>query len=177
MSSFLGTRVSVDIKSLKLPLQDVNSIVVGDCILVSGKVFAGRDAVLPQVCALIHEGRLGELDASFAGNALLHTAVSPAGIGPTSSNKIEIEDSFPDMCKAGIKVFLGKGALSSDVVHVLNEAGAIFAVVPPVTALLDKGLFSKRLVAFPELGMEALWELEVIDCPAIVAIAHGESIF
>lgn len=164
-------------KDVKLPLNGIDELCVGDCVFISGLVFAGRDAVLPKVAALVENGRLSEIKADFEGNALLHTAVSPAGIGPTSSNKLEIESSFPAMCEAGIKVFLGKGALSEKTVSLLNKKEALFAVTPPTTALFEKSMISKRLVAYPELGMEALYELELVDCPAIVAIAHGESIF
>lgn len=163
--------------SVNLPIDNIDSLRVGDCILVSGTVLAGRDAALPKVGKLFREGKLEDLDVRFQGNAVFHTAVSFAGIGPTSSNKLEIEESFPALCEAGVKVFLGKGALSADTVRILEKAKAIFAVVPPVTALLKKGTLSQRLVAFPELGMEALYELKMKDCPAIIAIAHGESSF
>ena len=59
----------------------------------------------------------------------------------------------------------------------LKKNGSVFAVTPPVTALFFDNMKSKRVVAFPELGMEALYELDVVDFPAIIAIAQGESIF
>ena len=164
-------------KHVRLPVIDAAEFHVGDCILVSGRVFAARDAVLPKICETMQLGRLADLGVEFGGNALLHTAVSPAGIGPTSSNKLEIEESFSYMCTAGIKLFMGKGALSQRTASILEESGAAFAVVPPVTALLEKGIKSRRIVAWPELGMEALWELQMQDCPAIIAVAHGESLF
>ena len=103
--------------------------------------------------------------------------MSDAGIGPTSSNKVEIEESFGPLCQAGTRVFLGKGALKSETVEMLGRHGAVFAVVPPVTALLGRGMVSKRCVAFPELGMEALYELVLEECPAVVAAAGGRSMF
>lgn len=164
-------------KKVHIPCDDVSDLHIGDRVTFSGKILCGRDAVLPKVCALIDEGRLCELDADFVGGAIFHTAVSDAGIGPTSSNKVELEEAFGPLSKAGVKVFLGKGAIHQKTVDSIAEYGAVFAVVPPVTALLGAGKTTKRLVAFPELGMEALWEVELEECPAVIAAAHGESLF
>lgn len=164
-------------KEVVLPASDLSDLQIGDRVSFRGRILCGRDAVLPKVCALIGDGRLGDLDAGFSGGAVLHTAVSCAGIGPTSSNKVEIEESFGPLCEAGVKVFLGKGEIGPETIAVLGRHGAVFAVVPPVTALLGKGMRSNRCVAFPELGMEALWEVELDACPAIVAVAGGESLF
>lgn len=164
-------------KRVSIPLPDASGLRVGDRVVFSGKILCGRDAALPKVCGLIAEGRLSEVGADFDGAAIFHTAVSGAGIGPTSSNKLEIEESFGPLMDAGVKVFLGKGAIGPDTVRLLGEKGAIFAVVPPVTALLGAGMRSKKLVAFPELGMEALYEVVLDECPAVVAAARGESMF
>lgn len=167
----------VDCKHITIPVADTSDLKVGDRVVFSGRILCGRDAVLPKLCGLIAEGRLSEIDADFVGGAIFHTAVSEAGIGPTSSNKLEIEESFAPLCSAGVKVFLGKGALKQETVSVLGESGAVFAVVPPVTALLGASMVRKRLVAYPELGMEALYELELNNCPAVIAAAQGESMF
>lgn len=167
----------VDCKHITIPVADTSGLKVGDRVVFSGQILCGRDAVLPKLCGLIAEGRLSEIDADFVGGAIFHTAVSEAGIGPTSSNKLEIEESFAPLCSAGVKVFLGKGALKQETVSVLGESGAVFAVVPPVTALLGTSMVRKRLVAYPELGMEALYELELNNCPAVIAAAQGESMF
>ncbi len=164
-------------RKIVLPATDLRGLQVGDRVVFAGRILCGRDAVLPKVCALIAEGRLGEIEATFNGCAVFHTAVSCAGIGPTSSNKLEIEESFAPLLEAGTKVFLGKGALKPETVEMLGLYGAVFAVVPPVTALLEKGIRSKRIVAFHELGMEALWEVELDACPAIIAAAGGESLW
>lgn len=165
------------IKNVALPITDLSGLRVGDRVSFRGKILCGRDAVLPKICSLINSNRVQEINASFFGGAILHTAVSCAGIGPTSSNKVEIEESFEPLCKAGIKVFLGKGELHSSTIDVLAKNGAVFAVVPPVTAILNKEMKSCRCVAYSELGMEALYEVELDSCPAIIAIANGESIF
>ena len=160
-----------------IPAEDAAVLQVGDTVYLSGYILCGRDAVLPKVVKLWEEGRLGELDADLEGQVIFHTAVSPAGVGPTSSNKLEIESSIPPLSKAGIKVHLGKGALKPETVQALNESGAVYAVIPPVTALLGEKTTERRVVAFPELGMEALHMLKVDRYPAIIAAAHGRSIY
>lgn len=164
-------------KQVNIPVTDISGLRVGDRVTFSGCILCGRDAVLPRICSLVAEGRVDEIDADFKGAAIFHTAVSDAGIGPTSSNKVELEEAFGPLCEAGVKVFLGKGAISKETVEVLRRFGAIFAVVPPVTALLGAGMKAKHLVAYPELGMEALWEVELDACPAVVAAASGQSLF
>ena len=146
-------------------------------VLLSGKIYCGRDAVLPKVCKLIKENKLGDTDINLMGNVIFHTAVSPAGVGPTSSNKLEIESSFPLLSKAGVKVHLGKGAVGKETIEILKKYNSVYAVIPPVTALLGENTLSRKVIAFSELGMEALYELEIRDYPIIIAAAHGESIY
>lgn len=167
------------VKRLTIPLrrEDIDSLEVGDMISLTGNIIAGRDAVLPKVCELIANGTLGDLGMYFEGGAVFHTAVSPAGVGPTSSNKVEIEGSFDLLASAGIRLHLGKGSISKDTVNVLAERHSCFAVTPPVTALLGAKTISSEVIAFPELGMEALHLLRVDDYPAIIAAVNGESMF
>lgn len=166
-------------KKLTTPLSDsdISKLKVGDRVLISGYIYCGRDAVLPKICALLKEGSLAGTGIHLQGAVIFHTAVSPAGVGPTSSNKLEIEGSFELLSKNGVKLHLGKGKIGSDTIQMLDEQNAVYAVIPPVTALLGKHTLEQRLVAFPELGMEALYELKVKDYPAIIGAAHNESIY
>ena len=153
------------------------SLKVGDIVNVSGKIFAGRDAVLPKIVDMLHEGTLAENGIDLQGGVIFHTAVSPAGVGPTSSNKLEIEGTMPELTEAGIRMHLGKGALKKETVEMFAKHNAVFAVIAPVTALLNSKVKSKKCLAHPELGMEAFYELEVDGFPCIIAAAHGESMF
>ena len=150
---------------------------VSDRVLLSGKIYCGRDAVLPKICQLIKEDRLAEYGIDLEGAVIFHTAVSIAGVGPTSSNKPEIEGSFELLSQAGVKMHLGKGAISPETINMLKEYDAVFAIIPPVTALLGENTISQKCVAFPELGMEAFYEIEVKDYPAVIGAAQGESIY
>ncbi len=148
---------------------------VGDTIEISGYILCGRDAVLPKVLKLIDEGK--DVGVDLKGQVIFHTAVSPAGVGPTSSNKLEIESSIEPLSKAGIKLHLGKGELHPETISALDKYNAVYAVIPPVTALLGAKTSEQKCVAFPELGMEALYLIKVDKYPAIIGAAHGRSIY
>ena len=168
-----------EIITLHTPICDdvISQLRVGDVVSLSGEVFCGRDAVLPKIVKAIDEGKLSKLGIDLQGSVIFHTAVSPAGVGPTSSNKLEIESSFAPLSKAGVKIHLGKGAISLATVQALKENNAVFAVIPPVTALLESQTLEREVVAFPELGMEAFHRIRVENYQAIIAAAHGESIY
>ena len=157
--------------------ESVARLRVGDTVEISGYILCGRDAVLPRVLKLIDEGRSAELGIDLRGQVIFHTAVSPAGVGPTSSNKLEIESSIEPLSKAGVKVHLGKGKLRPETVAALDRYNAVYAVIPPVTALLGAKTSETRVIAFPELGMEALHLIKIDRYPAIIGAAHGRSIY
>lgn len=165
--------------NLSTPLSEevIRSLKVGDVVTITGNIYTGRDAVLPKIVKAAEEGNLEELGIHLEGSVIFHTAVSPAGIGPTSSNKVEIECTFGPLSKAGVKMHLGKGAISKDTVKALAENNAVFAIIPPVTALLGSQTLEQEIVAFPELGMEAFNRLKVVGFQAIIAAAKGASIY
>ena len=150
---------------------------VGDTVEISGYILCGRDAVLPKVLKMIEDGTAGSLGVDLHGQVIFHTAVSPAGVGPTSSNKLEIESSIGPLSKAGIKLHLGKGELHRETIEALDRNNAVYAVIPPVTALLGSRTSEEKVIAFPELGMEALHMIKVDRYPAIIGAAHGRSIY
>ena len=160
-----------------IPGEAIAALRVGDTVEISGWILCGRDAVLPRVVAMLRDGTAGRLGVDLRGQVVFHTAVSPAGVGPTSSNKLEIESSIEPLSAAGVKIHLGKGALHSETVAALDRHNAVYAVIPPVTALLEAKTSERKVVAFPELGMEALHLVRVDRYPAIIGAAHGRSIY
>ena len=81
---------------------------------------------------LFSPGSWEQRGIDLKGGVIFHTAVSPAGVGPTSSNKLEIESSFETLSKlGGIKMHLGKGAIKPETVKMLAENNAVFAIIPP----------------------------------------------
>lgn len=157
--------------------EDIAKLKVGDVVSISGYIYTGRDAVLPKIVKHAEEGTLSEIGVDLQGQVIFHTAVSPAGVGPTSSNKLEIESSFEPLSRHGIKMHLGKGAIKPETVKALAENNAVFAVIPPVTALLESQTEEREIVCYPELGMEALHRIKVNKYQAIIAAAQGESIY
>lgn len=164
---------------LKTPIrdEDIQALQVGDTVSISGYILCGRDAALPKLLAMINEGTEDKLGVDLRGQVVFHTAVSPAGVGPTSSNKLEIESSIAPLSKAGVKLHLGKGKLHPETVEALERYHAVYAVIPPVTALLESKTAERRVLAFPELGMEALHLIRVDKYPAIIGAAHGRSVY
>jgi len=165
--------------NLDTPISEnaIRALNAGDFIEINGIILCGRDAVLPKMVRMIEAGNNEGLLSLLKGSVVFHSAVSPAGIGPTSSNKVEIESSMPALSKAGVKIHLGKGALGPGTISVLQTHNSVFAITPPITAYFSTKIISQKVVMFPEEGMEALYELKVKEFPAIIAIANGKSIF
>jgi fumarate hydratase subunit beta len=166
-------------KSIDIPISEEVAMQLepGDMIELTGTIHTGRDAVLPKLVKLLKTGRLEEAGIYLQGSVIFHTAVSLAGVGPTSSNKYDIQSTIPALSKAGVKIHLGKGRLSHETIEALKEHNSLFAVIPPVTALLESKISERRVVAFPEEGMEAFHQLHVHGFPCIIAVAHGKTIY
>lgn len=167
-------------KHIQTPISEdaIADLKVGDVVSLSGYIFCGRDAVLPRICKELETGTWDKRGIDLRGGVIFHTAVSPAGVGPTSSNKLEIESSFETLSKlGGIKMHLGKGAIKLETVKKLQDNNAVFAIIPPVTALLESQTMERECVAWPELGMEALYRIKVENYQVIIASAQGVSIY
>ena len=162
-------------KHLTTPIgdDDLEGLTIGDQISISGTIYTGRDAALPQLVRLIEKD---EVPFDLNGAVIMHTAFSDAGIAPTTSSKVEIESSIPQLSKSGVKVHIGKGMLSDETVLKLNENNSIFVITPPVAALLTSKVLEKKCVLFENEGMEAMFELKVDRIPGIVAIKDGKRI-
>lgn len=162
-------------KSLTTPItdEDIESLNVADQITISGTIYTGRDAALPQLVELIKKD---EVPFDLKGSAIMHTAFSAAGIAPTTSSKEEIESTIPILSENGVKIHIGKGMLSDETVRSLEKNNSIFVITPPVAALLTSKVVDKKCVLFEWEGMEAMYELKVDNIPGIVAVKNGEVI-
>jgi len=80
---------------------------------------------------LIDNNNLNNLGIDFRGAVVFHTAVSSAGIGPTSSNKKDIESSIIPLSRIGVKIHLRKGSLDKKTVEGLRKYNSVFAITPP----------------------------------------------
>jgi fumarate hydratase subunit beta len=167
--------IIISMKRLTTPVSDeqINELNVGDQVSISGTIYTGRDAALPQLVELVKKG---DVPFDMNGMAIMHTAFSDAGIAPTTSSKVEIESTIPFLSENGVKIHIGKGMLSDETTNALNENNSIFVITPPVAALLTSKVLEKKCVLFENEGMEAMFELKVKDIPGIVAIHKGEKI-
>ena len=162
-------------KHLTTPIsdEDLKHLRVGDQISISGTIYTGRDAALPQ---LVESIKKDEVPFDLNGSVIMHTAFSEAGIAPTTSSKVEIESTIPFLSENGVKIHIGKGMLSDKTIESLKENNSIFVITPPVAALLTSKVCEKKCVLFENEGMEAMFELKVKNIPGIVAIQDGKSI-
>ncbi|MBP3791435.1 MAG: fumarate hydratase C-terminal domain-containing protein [Methanobrevibacter sp.] len=162
-------------KNLKTPITDdeLSQLQVGDKITISGTIYTGRDAALPQLAELVDKD---EVPFDLNGSVIMHTAFSDAGIAPTTSSKVEIESTIPRLSEAGVKVHMGKGMLNDETIQSLKDNNSIFVITPPVAALLTSRVLEKKCVLFENEGMEAMFELKVKEIPGIVAIQDGKKI-
>ncbi len=162
-------------KELTTPISDddLACLEVGDQISISGTIYTGRDAALPQLVDLIKNDAV---PFDLNGAVIMHTAFSEAGIAPTTSNKEEIESTIPILSENGVRIHIGKGMLGDETIQSLKENNSIFVITPPVAALLTSKVLEKKCVLFENEGMEAMFELKVEKIPGIVAIQDGKSI-
>lgn len=173
-----------EIRKLQTPLGDdvVRSLHAGDEVAISGVVYTGRDMAHKRLCALLDAGEV--LPVDLRGQVIYFVGPSPAGegkvigaAGPTTSSRM---DCFsPRLVAAGLKGMIGKGYRSDEVRESLAEYGAVhFATIGGAGALLSKHIVSAEVVAYEELGTEAIRRLEVKDFPAVVAYdAFGNTVY
>lgn len=166
------------VKKITVPYvgEDLN-LKAGDMVEFTGTIYCGRDAVLPHVVEYAQNGTLDQYDVDLNGAVIFHTAVSRAGIAPTTTSKPEIQGSIVPLSEKGARFHLGKGLISQETIEGLKRNQAYFLITPPVAALLTAAMSECRAVVHPEFGMEAFYKIQVTDFPAVVAVANGETIF
>ena len=149
----------------------------GEMVEFTGTIYCGRDAVLPYVVEYAKNHTIEkDYGVDLRGAVIFHTAVSCAGIAPTTSSKPEIMGSIVPLSEEGVLFHLGKGLISEEAVEGLQRNNAYFLVTPPVAALLTACMYECRAIIHPEFGMEAFYEIKVRDFPAVVAAADGKTI-
>ncbi len=169
-------------KRIDLPLiaADIESLNAADRVLLSGVVYTARDAAHAKLVQLLAEGK--ELPIP-KGSCIYYTGPCPSAAGevigpcgPTTSKRM---DSYtPVLIDYGITGFIGKGSRDDYVYDALRGRGVYFIVTGGAGMLIAKSVIASSLIAFEELGPEAIRRLEVSDLPAIVAAdSNGLSIF
>lgn len=171
-------------KKIGTPLTDevVQGLRVGDEVEISGVVYQARDAAHKRLVALIESGE--ELPFELEGAVVYYMGPSPAkpgnvigSAGPTTSGRM---DAYaPVLMAHGLKGMIGKGLRSQAVKDAMREYKAVyFAATGGAGALLAQRIVANEVIAWPELGAEAVARLEVVDFPAIVVNdCHGADLY
>ena len=162
--------------------ETIGSLAAGDMVYLSGKIYTARDAAHKKLAELIEGGK--ELPFEFNGQAVFYAGPAPArpgkpigSVGPTTAGRMDM--FAPLLISKGLKVMIGKGLRTKEVSDaIVKHEGIYFAAVGGVAALMAKCVKSVRLIAFEELGTEAVRELEVEKLPLVVAIdSHGRNLY
>lgn len=171
-------------KVLQAPLNrdDILNLTVGEVVLVNGTVYTGRDAAHQRMATALREGRNLPFDPE--GQIIYYTGPSPAppgraigSAGPTTSGRM---DAYaPLLIERGLKVMIGKGERNQEVKAAMRKHGAIYlAAVGGAGAYLARRITAATVIAYADLGAEAVYRLEVRDFPCIVAIdVYGNDIY
>ncbi|NDV59668.1 Fe-S-containing hydro-lyase [Bacteroides sp. 519] len=152
----------------------IRSLKAGDLVYISGVVYTARDAAHKRMCEYLDEGRPMPFD--FTGAAIYYAGPCPpkpgkpiGSVGPTTSGRMDLY--APRLMEEGLKVMIGKGFRSPEVVNsIVKHNGIYFAAIGGAAALMGKCVESAEVIAYDELGTEAVRRLVVNELPVIVAV-------
>lgn len=162
--------------------EDVARLNVGDQVVISGQVYSARDAAHKRLVELIDKGE--ELPLDLAGQVIYFVGPTPAkpgraigSAGPTTSSRMD--PYSPKLIARGLKGMIGKGPRSEAVREAMKKYKCVYmAAVGGAGALLARCVSKSEVVAYPELGPEAIRRLTVIDLPVIVVNdVHGRDLY
>lgn len=163
-------------KHIVAPLTDeeIRDLTAGDMVFLTGTIYTARDAAHKRMAQTLKEG--GKLPFDLTGNVIYYMGPSPAregkvigAAGPTTAGRM---DSYtPQLLDLGLKGMIGKGRRSKEVHEAIVRNGAVyFAAIGGAGALLSRCITSAEVIAYDDLGTEAIRRLTVKDFPAIVVI-------
>jgi fumarate hydratase subunit beta len=162
--------------------ETISSLNAGDMVYISGKVFTARDAAHKKLTELIRSGE--KLPFDFEGQAVFYAGPAPAkpgrpigSVGPTTAERMD--RYTPLLISKGLKVMIGKGQRSKEVTEaIVKYRGIYFAAIGGAAALMARCVKSAKLIAFEELGTEAVRELSLEKLPVVVAIdSRGTNLY
>ncbi len=171
-------------KHIKSPLsrEEIMSLKVGDYVYISGTIYTARDAAHKRMYEAIK--RKEKLPFSLKDSIIYYMGPSPAregkvigSAGPTTSSRMD--KYTPDLLDLGLKGMIGKGKRSPEVLESVKKNQAVyFAAVGGAGALLSKKIKKSCIIAYEDLGTEAIRELEVENFPVIVIVdAEGNCLY
>ena len=162
-------------KKLFLPLDaaKIKELREGDAVSLYGTVYTARDQAHKRIAAAIKAGE--KLPFDLSGAAIYYCGPTPSNgniigaCGPTTSGRMDAYT--PLLIENGLSVMIGKGVRSAEVVSSIKAHDAIYlTAIGGAAALYQSKVISCELVAYPDLGCEAVYKLEIEDFPAVVGV-------
>ena len=165
-----------------LTREKVRTLKSGDSCLITGVIYTARDAAHKRLCQLAAEGKELPLDVKdaiiyFVGPTPAKPGQAIGSAGPTTSYRMDAYS--PTLISMGLTGMIGKGKRGEEVVAAMKEHGAVyFGAIGGCGALLSKCIKKAEIIAYEDLGAEAIRRLEVEDFPAIVIIdSQGNNLY
>ncbi len=170
--------------NLQTPLtdEDVSQLKIGDKVYLSGTIYTGRDAAHKKLVQLLKDNE--ELPFDIKGQVIYYVGPSPAppgkpigSAGPTTSYRMD--PYAPTLMDVGLKGMIGKGQRSQAVVDSIVKNKAVYlAAIGGAAVVVAKAIKEAKVIAYEELGPEAIRELKIEDMPCIVANdTFGEDVY
>ncbi|MBQ3543714.1 MAG: Fe-S-containing hydro-lyase [Lachnospiraceae bacterium] len=162
--------------------EEINNLKAGEYVYITGTIYTARDAAHKRMYEAIKNGE--KLPINLENNIIYYMGPSPAregnvigSAGPTTSSRMD--KYTPDMLDLGLKGMIGKGKRSEEVKDaIVRNNATYFAAVGGAGALLSKCIKKSEVIAYDDLGTEAIRKLEVVDFPAIVVIdSSGNNLY
>lgn len=164
--------------------EEISSWKAGDTLLLNGKILTGRDAAHSRIKTYLEEGRGMPEGVDFNGRFIYYVGpVDPVGdevvgpAGPTTSTRM---DKYSEMMlsKTGLAGMIGKAERGDATIELIKDHQAVYLMaVGGAAYLVSKAIKGSRIVAFEDLGMEAIYEFDVVDMPVTVAVdSQGEAV-
>lgn len=171
-------------RQIRVPItkEDVKSLKAGDYVYLSGTIYSARDVAHKRMIETIEAG--GELPVDLTGQMIYYMGPSPAregrpigSAGPTTASRMD--KYTPKLLDMGLAGMIGKGKRTKEVIDaVVRNTSVYFAAVGGAGALLSKCIKNAEVVAYDDLGTEAIRRLEVENLPAIVVVdCEGNNLY
>ncbi len=163
-------------KNITTPItdEDIKSLKAGEMITITGEIYTARDAAHKRLCEMIEKGE--KLPIDIKGKTVFYAGPCPSkpnevigSVGPTTSTRMDAYS--PKLIELGLKVMIGKGRRSESVIgQIIKHKGLYLIAIGGAAAITAKCVKSVEIVAFEDLGTEAIRKLYVENMPLIVAI-------
>ena len=171
-------------KYINVPIdtEEILKLNAGDYVYLTGTIYTARDAAHKRMYESLQRGE--NLPMEMKGNVIYYSGPSPAregkvigSAGPTTSSRMD--KYTPALLELGLKCMIGKGKRSKEVKESIVQNGAVyFAAVGGAGALLSRAILSSEVIAYEDLGTEAIRKLTVKDLPVIVVVdSHGNDLY